>query len=811
MPGSVQVSSSTPSPTRRIFSRITSPFTNTSKTVPEFFVQADDPHRRYAPGDLVSGTVVVKILKPVRITHIIVCLHGFVQVFKSPGSPPAEGFRAYNNLLSKGRGKKGGEYFGNGFATLFEDEAVVCGDGRLSEGIYTFHFNIRFPAAAMPSSIDVGTSSLVARVWLISPQFERGTISYMLSATMTRPTTMSPIVYHDQKIYYSENIDVARYLPPNPRTITLEPLLRTKGKSPAKQRSVISGSANQGSDGTTIASTRQSSTTPTPSTPAEDNVHRSSSPSIQSLDSQQSSDYRTSISGSNVHSSRASERESTSGPDVAKSRNITAVIQSLRGGCLRGDYIPVKISIDHTKYIKSMHGIIVTLYRQARVDTHPVLPLGPMSDSENRKREDYYPKSVTGLGGLSLSGAGSSHVFRKDLAQVIMPLIVDPRSLTAEITAKVRVPEECFPTITCVPGSMISFKYYIEVVVDIQGKLAGGDRYFAQAGSNEENIYGSPPEGDEYSTTLRTGPPVAGARIVDTAPIRRDRSVISSSLEVIVGTRDSDRKKLKAKAQAMPEEDRSETSIPTPTAALRSVTTRSITTEDATQTSSSPSPYNHRDEGPYFAAADSRLEEPGDNPALEFVAPPAVNFDGEGLTEKERIRRAEAALLPSQPPGMQVSTSEADASSAPYLEDSYPQPLPHWDDLHLSQQGPPPLFSTHSITSDAPQISNVFATSGLEVLGHRGVSNENELHSLESAAQASILPEASIVRHPLAADAEAGASETQQDHCDAPIMPRGEDDVGVHAGINIRPGHTDDSDYAFRHAVASDHLPRYER
>ena len=101
--------------------------------------------------------------------------------------------------------------------------------------------------------------------------------------------------------------------------------------------------------------------------------------------------------------------------------------------------------------MKSLHGVIITLYRQARVDLHPAIPIGPTEKGKEGKYEDYYPRSVTGLGGLSLSGAGSSHVFRKDLSQTVLPLIVDPNTLTADVTGKVGVPEEAFPTIATVP------------------------------------------------------------------------------------------------------------------------------------------------------------------------------------------------------------------------------------------------------------------------------------------------------------------------------------------------------------------------
>ena len=147
------------SPSRRFLSRLASPFSSKSRTVSEFYVQADDPHRQYTSGAAVTGSVVVKVIKPVRVTHIVVCLHGFVQVYKNPGSPPVEGFRAHNNLIGKGKGSKSSaEYFGNGFATLFEDETVICGDGRLDEGNYKFEFQVNFPNQPLPGSIDVRSS-----------------------------------------------------------------------------------------------------------------------------------------------------------------------------------------------------------------------------------------------------------------------------------------------------------------------------------------------------------------------------------------------------------------------------------------------------------------------------------------------------------------------------------------------------------------------------------------------------------------------------------------------------------------------------
>ena len=60
-------------------------------------------------------------------------------------------------FLGTGRGKRGTEYYGNGFASIFEDEFVLCGEGRLNVGVYAFKFELELPCSGIPSSIDVST------------------------------------------------------------------------------------------------------------------------------------------------------------------------------------------------------------------------------------------------------------------------------------------------------------------------------------------------------------------------------------------------------------------------------------------------------------------------------------------------------------------------------------------------------------------------------------------------------------------------------------------------------------------------------
>lgn len=138
---------------RSLFSRLTSPLRSRTRNLADFHIRPLEPHRQYSPGDLVKGIVVLTVVKPIRITHLTVALHGFVRVYRNPnavtentGNEPA---------LAPGTSFRKSQYFGNGHASLFQDEVILCGEGRLEIGVYEFEFNLEFPSKGLPSSIDV--------------------------------------------------------------------------------------------------------------------------------------------------------------------------------------------------------------------------------------------------------------------------------------------------------------------------------------------------------------------------------------------------------------------------------------------------------------------------------------------------------------------------------------------------------------------------------------------------------------------------------------------------------------------------------
>ncbi|KAL7628566.1 ph-response sensor protein [Parahypoxylon ruwenzoriense] len=661
-----------------LFSRLTSPLRSRSRNLADFHIRLQEPHRQYSAGDHVRGHVILSVVKPIRITHLTVALHGFVRVYKHAGAGAQLG--PVNPAIISHERNKSVRYFGNGLASLFQDEQVLCGEGRLKPTRFEFEFDLIFPSKGLPSSID----------------FERGTVSYMVTATLTRPTSIAATSSCETKVALVEKVDIGLLVPPRERKVCMQ-TLRRRQKKKKKPTPTIAPSTHRGS----MSTETQEPASDLDSTRANENSNRSSvslgevttvGPPANNLPRSPlrtdliPGDLQSEISGDSVVSNNSGSNSArgadASAESVAASkasgndeREITATVELLKGGCLPGDILPVKINIEHNRRIKSMHGIIVTLYRQGRVDYSPPISLFTAElskeDAERLEREDYYPRSRTGLGGLSLSSAGSCSVFRKDLSQAVAPLIIDPTTLTANITTSIRVPEDVFPSIKNVPGGLISFKYHVEVVLDLGGKLAGQTAGSSQQTSRMGSM--GVPGGNPASTVgaydLKRLANWNGA-IVDTDHLRREKGVISVSFEVVVGTMDSTRTRGKSVArpaltvQPPPSED---VHIGVDGLTYNWQTEYNDPNDyngdyDSRQIEPSPRSYYPPATSPQTSYYDFQDREAH---APVYIPPPEVPGESE-LSEKERVRQAEQKLLPSQPP-QQPSEPEAGPShpSAP--------------------------------------------------------------------------------------------------------------------------------------------------
>lgn len=136
-----------------LFSRLTSPLRSRTRNLADFHVRLQEPHRQYSAGDHVRGHVILSVVKPVRITHLTVALHGFVRVYKHAGAGAQ--LSNINPAVISHEKNRNVRYYGNGLASLFQDEQVLCGEGRLKPTRFEFEFDLIFPSKGLPSSIDV--------------------------------------------------------------------------------------------------------------------------------------------------------------------------------------------------------------------------------------------------------------------------------------------------------------------------------------------------------------------------------------------------------------------------------------------------------------------------------------------------------------------------------------------------------------------------------------------------------------------------------------------------------------------------------
>ncbi|KAI0185413.1 arrestin [Xylaria flabelliformis] len=685
-----------PPPKSSFFSRLTAPIRSRSRNLADFHIRLKEPHRQYSAGDHVHGFVILSVVKPIRVTHLTVTLHGYVRAFKNAS---AAAQLASVNPAVISHGGRNGRYHGNGHASLFQDEIVLCGEGRLEASRWEFEFDLQFPDLELPSSID----------------FERGTIGYFVTATLTRPTAIAPTSSCEARVSLVEKVDVGLVGPPRERKVFLQTMKRRAKKGKAVAAVVTSAAkghppwaelAEPLSDRESTRATESPNdsamnlSNPTPAG-VEDIPHNTVSAEVQSeisgesVPSNHSASY--SVRGADV-SGESNAGSKHSGHDE---REITATVELLKGGCLPGDLVPVKIRVEHNRYMKSLHGIIVTLYRQGRVDyAPPISSFTGLSEEDAKKleRDEYYPRSKTGLGGLSLSSAGSCSVFRKDLSQAVAPLIVDPSTLTANITTAVRVPEDAFPSIRNVPGGLITFKYHVEVIVDLGGKLVGPSSG-ATPSQQPNRIASSASVRGTYGIDMNLMTNWNGA-IVDTDHIRRQKGVISVSFEVVVGTTDSSRSRGKAAIRPSPLVQAPSQVEPSNEQGVYDYDWQNAENGDVDGQEEYDSNGFHQPQSQYYSPVTSPQTahydfQPHETQVPIYVPPPEVT-DEDNLTDKERARRAEHRLLPSQP-----SSQNPEAVAGP-SQPLAPNQTPYLAAYNPSPSGSRPVPTVNGEEGDGP-------------------------------------------------------------------------------------------------------------
>ncbi|KAG5988329.1 hypothetical protein E4U43_004784 [Claviceps pusilla] len=356
---------------------------------------------------------------------------------------------------------------------------------------------------------------------------------------------MAPTSTCERKVTLLQQIDVGLLSPPRPRTIFLEPISKRTRRKKSILNDKASGLATHeindltSEAGSSIITEDSIRGEPSSMTPGEgrggsttsDMYSEVSAESVRSVSTAGRAADFTQLSHVGSTLTSAAKQQ------VVDDKTITATIELLRGGCLPGETVTVRVTVQHIKRVKSMTGVIVTLFRQSKIDTTPPPSLSSETSRSARrltKQDPSFSRSRAVIGGLSLCSSSSTSVFRKDLDQNAAPLIIDPATLQASVTVSVRVPDDAFPTIKGVPGDMISFKYQAEVIVDLGGRLTT-----QLNGSSSASRLGTPGGSNADQNQACFFGHQRGSNIADTSQVRGQKGVISVSLETVVGTIDS--------------------------------------------------------------------------------------------------------------------------------------------------------------------------------------------------------------------------------------------------------------------------------
>jgi arrestin-related trafficking adapter 9 len=494
-------------------------------------------------------------------------------------------------------------------------------------------------------------------------------VSYFITATLTRPNVIAPTTSCYRHVKFQDSIDIGHMPVPKPRVISLEPISkrgRVKAEVDHASLEKTTPISKINTDSSTYSNRLVSDIYPPQSpTPSEDTaVSRNSNSTIsfQIVNHTDSAD-----APSRKESDVPSSITSTS------SQTITATTELEKQGALPGDTIPVRVTVLHNKL--NVRGLVIaTLYRQGRVDLYPGISLTPKGKNKKAEYEDNFPRSESGLGGLHFSNISSSSVFRKDLSQSTAMIIVNPRTLTADVRTSIKLPENAFPTMSNVPGSMITFKYYVEVVVDLCGKLANHDL---------PRLTSMEPSFTDGAENISQSDSDWANNILDTFQLRQTKGVVDFTFAVLVGTKDSGRT---ADRRAM-EDNNSQEQMATEFYPDR------LGDEEYYDGYGEWDGLNKWEDFEH-AHVPERTRNP---PSITPIPPPPP--PEEPIDEKEWLRRLGALLLPGQPPdgGGLSMAAEAATPSAPLIPEDV-----GWYDYRSGfdgEAGPPTYHVAHSAVS----------------------------------------------------------------------------------------------------------------
>ncbi|CAK7898248.1 pH-response regulator protein palF/Rim8p [[Candida] anglica] len=669
-------------------------------SVADFYITLDDPHKSWLPGDEVSGQIILISRKNLVDISITLSLGGCVKINASSHSKmrPIKHTLFNHTIKIYGEEQTDDDYgdpeHGNASSNEFQN--------GLYKGEHRFPFIVKLPNKRVFTSIEFGKGSIVyslkASLGSIQTPSSRSDSPSSTGTNNSSPQDSTHVVgginfiakakslknlhnptYTSEKLINLINpIDVAKLPPAKAKQLIIKnPKYNRKLSRTLSSTSTVNTFSTMSSNNSEGAAGTDSTTFPL----TENTAVQSGGTNLPPV---------TPIS---EHSATTA----TTGGQQYKRENIRVSLEIPERGYLRGELIPIKINISHLKMIQDSNGIIITFVRVCRLDN------GPDSLFES---------------------------FRKDLQQSIIPLYVDPTTFQSEINTSVRVPADAFPTISGCP--LVSFQYFIEVLVNLSGKslpIDGVEQSKSNNATTPDTTSGS------FNFNFGNKAPYNQKELstfINTDKYKRMKKFLQITTEVIIGTHRSKEKKPAALLQ-------DETNSVSPISRRSSLVSSNISQVADVVPLEVPktlSPSSHLSTGEGSAnAAPASISAPmatvniGTPPYAD--APDYHEFSPSGsesllpvpnqsrLSEKDQMRLREASLMPSAPP---LDDIEEDIGGV--------SPVDRNDDIlqHVSEEGEQgeDSYSVHNV--EPQEVSE--ATGGQEYsfftydnLEHNNVSN----------------------------------------------------------------------------------------
>lgn len=605
-------------------------------SVDEFYILLADPHRSWLPGDEISGQIIFISKKDLANIVITLSLIGSVKINASSHSKlrPVKELLFHHTIKiygdeNSGNNNENGEEFSNG----------------LFKGEHRFPFIVKLPNKRVFTSIDFGKGSikysLKAAVGNASSFANDSPAASPLSDSNNNNnnnnTTKNNFILKTKNLNFHNSVYTSEKIITLINPIDVSKLPRSKPKRLIIKDPRLSKKLSRTQSSTSTLNT----------------VNTFNTLSSNNSDTTTNGEFHSNGNTPGNSASQSNSNSPLNGLDNARPQVIKVALEIPERGFLRGELIPTKLNINHSRKIQDLNGIIVTLVRVCR---------------------------------LSNGHENMVESFRKDLQQLVLPLYVDPNTFQSEINTNLRVPADAFPTISGCP--LVSFQYFIEVLINLSGKsliLDSSNHHKPSISTDEANhsLLENPSNDLKYKFNFNSNASMnqnERSGFINTDKYKRMKKFLLLTTEVIIGTNRLNERLAYTSNERSNELLHDNLNSISPTSRKSSSVSGSNDSPLLfNQTGSTPPsqqghqqpmslnplseaiPANNFSTPPYFEnqqdsplnIADTPIpgyEEVSNNYHANSSLAPVQMPTHQHLSEKEQIRAHEASLLPSAPP-----------------------------------------------------------------------------------------------------------------------------------------------------------------